>query len=638
VRSRGTPYHRIRRNGVPGFFKKGLTVRRFLLFLVLSCGIAFPAADRSFAAELEVVVPPLYHPDLPLPLRVDIVEEDGGRVTRLWDAEARITAAGEGASVSPASFHLYNGAGNALLTLDGSGDLTLRVEVGELSAERTLSRTALTFYDPPETISEAETWRPDMGVIRLRDTVTVESGALLRIEPGTIVAGDAEADLVVKGAVMSLGTAREPVVFTALGENPWGEIRHEKGSNSSTYNFTFFTRGGDSSGAGHTGRGPVVRLTGSQARFEACSFSDNYGKCCWSEGGSNATFVWCHFSRSAMGMEVTSTSLLVTGCAFLEFPGTEETQDNDAVYLHGGSPDLVVRDTVFAVGGDDGIDTLGSSPVIERCIMRDFADKGISIFHGEPAISRCIMADNDKGLSVKGDGAKVTVDHCTLVGNPMSFEIRLKSNTNPEDEIWLTITNSIAWATEKGVRSDYPPEFITVSYSDLEGDYYARVDGEVIRYPTSAVYPGEGNIRENPAFSNLEARDLRLTAVSPCRDRGDPAAAADPDGTRTDMGALPFKSASPGSFVRGEANGDGKVDLSDAVAVLRYLFAGADLDCLDAADVDDGGKVDIADPVALLGYLFAGASEPPAPFPECGLDSTEDSLDCSAAPACFRRR
>ncbi|HVR76507.1 MAG TPA: dockerin type I domain-containing protein [Planctomycetota bacterium] len=74
-------------------------------------------------------------------------------------------------------------------------------------------------------------------------------------------------------------------------------------------------------------------------------------------------------------------------------------------------------------------------------------------------------------------------------------------------------------------------------------------------------------------------------------------------------------------FVRGRTNEDDVVDLSDAVAILRYLFSGgAAPDPLDAADVNDDGVVDLVDPVYLLEYLFRGGPVIPPPFPEPGSD------------------
>ena len=85
-------------------------------------------------------------------------------------------------------------------------------------------------------------------------------------------------------------------------------------------------------------------------------------------------------------------------------------------------------------------------------------------------------------------------------------------------------------------------------------------------------------------------------------------------------------------FRRGDANLDGAVDVSDAIGVLDYLFQGGQTPrCLDAADADDSGSVDLTDAVYLLGFLFLGSQAPPDPFPDLGLDPTEDQLGCEAA-------
>ena len=83
-------------------------------------------------------------------------------------------------------------------------------------------------------------------------------------------------------------------------------------------------------------------------------------------------------------------------------------------------------------------------------------------------------------------------------------------------------------------------------------------------------------------------------------------------------------------FRRGDANGDGSVDVSDAVTVLQYLFEGFALGCVDAADFSDSGSVNIADPVGIVGFLFGGEAPPAAPYPGCGIDPT----DTDALPSC----
>ncbi|MBC8187966.1 MAG: hypothetical protein H8E78_07150, partial [Proteobacteria bacterium] len=81
-------------------------------------------------------------------------------------------------------------------------------------------------------------------------------------------------------------------------------------------------------------------------------------------------------------------------------------------------------------------------------------------------------------------------------------------------------------------------------------------------------------------------------------------------------------------------NGDGGIDISDAVTTLDYLFTGGSIGCEKAADSNDDGAINVADGIALLGYLFSGTGDLPAPFPACGIDPTADALECDSFAAC----
>ena len=90
-------------------------------------------------------------------------------------------------------------------------------------------------------------------------------------------------------------------------------------------------------------------------------------------------------------------------------------------------------------------------------------------------------------------------------------------------------------------------------------------------------------------------------------------------------------------FQRGDPNGDDRLNLSDAVHTLGFLFFGnpVTVTCLDAADSNDDGKIDISDALALLGYLFRGSPAPPPPFAQCGEDPTPDALGCAGFAPCM---
>jgi hypothetical protein len=85
----------------------------------------------------------------------------------------------------------------------------------------------------------------------------------------------------------------------------------------------------------------------------------------------------------------------------------------------------------------------------------------------------------------------------------------------------------------------------------------------------------------------------------------------------------------PPQFVRGDANLDGVVDLSDPIRTLRHLFSGASLRCTDAGDFDDDEDLDLTDAVGTLNFLFREGIAPRAPFPGQGYDPTGvGPLDC----------
>jgi len=84
------------------------------------------------------------------------------------------------------------------------------------------------------------------------------------------------------------------------------------------------------------------------------------------------------------------------------------------------------------------------------------------------------------------------------------------------------------------------------------------------------------------------------------------------------------------AFLRGDANGDLKVDISDPILALDYLFSGTSSPrCLDAADANDDGSLDMSDPIFLLAALFQLGRPLPPPSEAPGRDPTEgDPFHC----------
>ena len=93
--------------------------------------------------------------------------------------------------------------------------------------------------------------------------------------------------------------------------------------------------------------------------------------------------------------------------------------------------------------------------------------------------------------------------------------------------------------------------------------------------------------------------------------------------------AVPF-------FIRADLNRDLVLDVSDAVAIVLFLFHGEQggASCAAAADADGNGTANITDAIHLLRDLFLEGSPPTAPFPECGPEPAGASLGCDGFPPC----
>ena len=92
-------------------------------------------------------------------------------------------------------------------------------------------------------------------------------------------------------------------------------------------------------------------------------------------------------------------------------------------------------------------------------------------------------------------------------------------------------------------------------------------------------------------------------------------------------------------FRRGDSNGDGTANLSDAVFTLLWLFRGGpEPPCLAGANANGDDGIHISDATYLLIHLFLGGPPPGPPFPGCGtgtLDS-DDTLGCgTSATGCL---
>lgn len=511
---------------------------------------ALTVADLGPPHAVKLVVQHGYLPGIPMLVRVELRDASGPE-RELWNADATLSVDDPAVTLSTNRVLLRNGLGSALVAFRDGTDFNLSASVGTLQATRPLvSLAGAPVTEVGGTLAGANVWS---GVVRVTNDVTVPSGASLTILSNTLVlmdgvtSGTIANDLLISGRIESLGDEEFPVAITCNSTNlavRWGQIRHNS-SEPSLYRHTSITRGGRAPSEGHTGTAPVVRPTSSTLRFESCSITDlaepvrgapgfgTPGKIAQATG-SDLTFIDCVLQRARMGPEIAGTALLCSNTWIMDMGGPD---DSDGFYVHDQSANQLVTFSgcVIADGDDDGIDTLGSTIAVENCIIRDwdnlFEDaKGISVFNGATTVRRSLIVDSTVGIAAKwssGSATLVNIDHCTLTRNLTNVWANRKDNA-PGPFIDYRITNCVMWGTPTSIQSDFGTTNFTIGYCNI-----------------SQAWPGTGNLMAEPLFVEATAHDFHLQAYSPCIDSGNPASPLDPDGTRVDMGYLPFVLPAP---------------------------------------------------------------------------------------------
>jgi parallel beta-helix repeat protein len=186
----------------------------------------------------------------------------------------------------------------------------------------------------------------------------------------------------------------------------------------------------------------------------------------------------------------------------------------------------------FGLNGD-GID-LGEEAndiLIEGNLIFNVKDKGISIGQGSTArIRNNIFVNCGRGIGIKDEGSYALVDRNTFYGNEygvMSFEKNIGDGGGNLDVINCIFSRSVIEPTSKDALSS-----LNVSYSLSDTK---RLDGS-------------SNYLADPMLQN----NFHLAGNSPAIDAGDPGGTPDPDGSRADLGAIPFEAENKFSIVINE--------------------------------------------------------------------------------------
>ncbi|MBT6993946.1 MAG: T9SS type A sorting domain-containing protein, partial [Candidatus Cloacimonetes bacterium] len=179
---------------------------------------------------------------------------------------------------------------------------------------------------------------------------------------------------------------------------------------------------------------------------------------------------------------------------------------------------------------------------------------GIYSMRGKPQIERSEIRDNHAGRFGGGIyfynttpywGEPISrIDHCVITGNHAGRYGGGMYLVGIDDETVSSVAcyNSIFYENsayyDRG-KDIFINTFANGYFSFIKYNRYDRLHAGL--NPDLVIL--HENISADPEFNNFDDYDFTLLPDSPCIDTGDPDGASDPDGTRTDMGIIPFHHA-----------------------------------------------------------------------------------------------
>jgi len=218
------------------------------------------------------------------------------------------------------------------------------------------------------------------------------------------------------------------------------------------------------------------------------------GICCLGNASiTDCTIVWNAASRTGGGIACWDSSPMIDRCV-IAGNSLHYGYNGGGIACYGGNPEIassIISNNGSAdYGGGIYLET--SSAVVVNCTITGnqavFNGGGVFIHFGAPAITNCTIADNNAmGVYFPEYGGGLYCDF----GNPR-------------------LVNTIIW-------DNRPEEILVMPSADLVAMYCCIGDGDP---NDGTVYPGLGNIDDDPVFASPASGNYRPQLGSACVDAG----------------------------------------------------------------------------------------------------------------------
>lgn len=406
-----------------------------------------PVDVQGFTELAVTVTVPRCAPESPCPFRVR--HEDPS-----FTGPVEATVEGELSE----EVQLYRGQGSGVMPGLKVGTHELTLVQGETARSfefEVVEREIVTH----EGLVDEQNWAADV-IHHVTDHLSIDGA--FRLSPGAIVVVAPGANIEVSGAMTALGSGDFPVLFTSEAESPWGGLRLIGHATSSLTNVFFTGGGGDPSKSfGHSDSQPVIRIKAGTLEMTSGAILDSPGKalgCSLARVELQDVLV----ARVDTGGELDRCAAVIEAGHVSEIPdgdGIAEDDDNDGIYLLDVFIDendlpvqTVIRDSVFFLGEDDGIDHNNALVRVEDTWIEGFAHEGVAASVGNTiSIVDSVIRGCEQGVEAGYGSPNVEVDHCLITENYIG--IRFGDSYDWDTDGTLTVSHTVSVENEANVRN-----------------------------------------------------------------------------------------------------------------------------------------------------------------------------------------